>query len=325
VTRADWHNHYPDNFAARRGLLLRKMQQDIQQNPSVPVRRVYDKVTNSDSGDPDEIPQFSSFKSRLKRHRSQFVPPLPVDIDDVDISDHWATTRRGQRFLNRLDNQWGLAIFTTSHLLRALANSDCVYIDGTFRTAPHPYTQFVTVHGLYNDFVVPMVFCLLNGKTVAQYRQILQRLETEIRRITRGAWTPVRFVLDFELSLFIAIETELPGVPISGCYFNFTQSLWRHIQDEGLAGAYRHSRSLRAIVRKVMAIGFLPVLLIRKNFTMLRNGRRSQRVLRRFLELDDWLDYVQSTYINGNSPFPPAVWNVFNRNSNTRTNNHVEG
>jgi len=63
-------------------------------------------------------------------------------------------------------SQWGLAILTMSRLLRALARSDCVYIDGTFRTAPHPYTQFVTVHGLYHGFVVPLVFCLLTGKTV---------------------------------------------------------------------------------------------------------------------------------------------------------------
>jgi len=243
----------------------------------------------------------------------------------VDITGDWGKTRKGQPFLNWLDNDWGLAIFTTSRLLTALANLDCVYIDGTFRTAPHPYNQFVTVHGLHNGFVVPVVFCLLTGKTVAQYRQVLQRLKSEIRRVTGRVWRPNRFVLDFEHSMFIAIETELPGVPISGCYFHFLQSLWRHVQNEGLVRAYRRSRSLRAAVRKVMAIAFLPVLLVRQNFLMLRNVRRTQRLVQRFPALDDWLDYVQSTYVNSNSPFPPPVWNVFNRDANTRTNNHVEG
>jgi len=124
------------------------MHESIRDNPSVPVHRVYDKVTNSDSGDSDEVQQYSTFRSRLKRYRAQFVPAVPTDIDDVDIHGEWARTRTGQPFLNLLDNQWGIAMFTTDRLLRALANSDCVYIDGTFRTAPHPYTQFVTVQKL---------------------------------------------------------------------------------------------------------------------------------------------------------------------------------
>ena len=248
------------------------MHASIRDNASVPVRRVYDKVTNSDSGDSDEVQQFSSFRSRLKRYRAKFVPALPTDIDDVDIHGEWARTRTGQPFLNRLDNHWGLAIFTTSRLLTALTRSECVYIDGTFRTAPHPYTQFVTVHGLYHGFVVPMVFCLLNGKTVAQYRQLFQSLKREIRRMTGHAWKPDRFVLDFEFAMFIAIQTELPRVPISGCYFHYTQSLWRHIQDNGLVVAYRTNRRLRNLVRRVMAIGYLPVLVVRQNFIMLRNS-----------------------------------------------------
>jgi hypothetical protein len=301
------------------------MHEKIKDNPSMPVHRIYCQVANSDSGDSDDVQQFSSFRSRLKRYRAQFVPALPVDIDDVDIQGDWARTRRGNQFLNHIDNQWGLAIFTTSKLIRALANSDCAYIDGTFRTAPYPYDQFVTIHGLRNGFVVPLVFCLLNGKTVGQYRQLLQQLKREVRRLTGGLWRPNSFVLDFEQSMFIAIQTELPGVQISGCYFHFTQSLWRHIQSKDLVCAYRRSRRLRITVRKVMAIGFLPLLLVRQNFVLLRNSRQTRRLIGRFPKLDDWLDYVQTTYVNVNSPFPPSSWNVFNRDCYTRTNNHVEG
>jgi len=48
-----------------------------------------------------------------------------------------------------------------------------LYIDGTFKTAPHPYKQLVTVHGLYQGFVIPLTFCLLTGKTT-----VLAQLET---------------------------------------------------------------------------------------------------------------------------------------------------
>lgn len=289
------------------------------------MRRVYDQVANNDSGDSDEVQQFNTFRSRLNRRRAEFVPPLPIDIDDVDIQGEWAKTQKGRLFLNKLDNNWGMAVFTTSRLLKALQQCTCVYVDGTFKTAPNPYVQFLSIHGLYNGFVVPLVFCLVDGKSIGQYRQILQQLKQEILRKTGMNWNPQQVVLDFEQAMLLAIQTELPGTKLSGCYFHFTQNLWRHIQEEGLVRAYRTSKTLRTTVKKVMAIGFLPTMLVRQNFDLLRNTNRTQRLVQRFPQLDDWLDYVQNTYINRNSLFPPSVWNIYKRSTNTRTNNHLEG
>jgi hypothetical protein len=78
-------------------------------------------------------------------------------------------------------------------------------------------------------------------------------------------------------------------------------------------------------MRKVMAIGFLPTLVVRANFTLMRNSRRTQRLVNHFPKLGDWLDYVQLTYVNQNAVFLPASWNVFDRKMRTRTNNHIEG
>jgi len=41
--------------------------------------------------------------------------------------------------------------------------------------------------------------------------------------------------------------------------------------------------------------------------------------------LMQWLDYVDVTDVKRNSLFPPPTWNAFDRNSDTRTNNHLEG
>jgi len=131
----------------------------------------------------------------------------------------------------------------------------------------------------------------MTGKTVGQYRQILQHLQNEVRRVTRHQLMPRRIVVDFEQALMIAIETEFPTSALSGCYFHFTQSLWRHVQNLGLASHYRRDRRLQKAIRKVMAIGFLPVLLVRQNFTLLRNSRTVQRLIRRYPSLDDWLQY----------------------------------
>jgi hypothetical protein len=41
-----------------------------------------------------------------------------------------------------------------------------VYMDGTCRTCPHPYSQFFTVHGKYRNRVIVFVSCLVTGKNI---------------------------------------------------------------------------------------------------------------------------------------------------------------
>ena len=50
------------------------------------------------------------------------------------------------------------------------------------------------------------------------------------------SWMPDRVVTDFEVAAMNAIRAELPAVRVNGCYFHFTQSLWRKIQELGLSG-----------------------------------------------------------------------------------------
>lgn len=324
VFRTDSHNHAPDLFAVRRGKLLKDINSKVSQDPTATVRSVYEKAIEEGSDESDS-PTFDNVRTRLKRHRAKFVPALPTSINDVVITDEWAKTSNGHKFLSLLDNNWGIVILTTRRFLKVLQQCDSIYVDGTFRTAPRPYEQFLTIHGLYNGFVVPLVFCLITNKTTAQYRQILQHVKQKILRVTRRPWQPSRVVLDFEFSMMIALQTDLPNTRISGCYFHWTQSLWRNFQTTGLVTEYRTNRTLRKTIRKVMAIAYLPLLVVRLNFNMLRASRRIQRLIANHPPLDDWFDYVEQTYIRANSMFPPPTWNVFDRGVQTRTNNHLEG
>ena len=175
-----------------------------------------------------------------------------------------------------------------------------------------------------HGFVIPLVFCLTTHKTTGHYRQVIKHIKDEVRRATHRSLRPSHMVLDFEQGLMTAVETEMPTCRLAGCYFHFVQSLWRRIQEVGLTTLYRHHERLRQFIRRVMAIGFLPVLLVRQNFVMLRRCRRTRRLIRRFPALDDWLQYVETAYINSNT-LPPLVWNVYERDMSSRTNNNVEG
>lgn len=325
VNRVDNHNHPVNNFAVRRGIVLKKLHHRIASNPSEPVRRVFDAVVASDSGDSDELPQFDSVRSRAKRVRANFMPPIPRNIADVAITGEWIKTWKSRQFLSHIDNNIGVAIFTTKKMLKALQKANCIYIDGTFHTAPKPYQQFLTIHGKLNGFVIPLVFVLVTGKLSFQYRRILQHVKQRVQMVTGNPLAPIQIVCDFEKSLHIALQFEFPRSRLCGCNYHFGQSLWRKLQANGLTQSYRDDCRFRKLVRKFMTIGFLPTLLVRQNFNLLCASRRVQRKIHTYPRFDNWINYMRATYINQNAVFPPTTWNVHKRNSDTRTNNHVEG
>lgn len=140
---------------------------------------------------------------------------------------------------------------------------------------------------------------------------------------TGHQWQPELIVCDFELAIILALETELPLARISGCYFHFCQSLWRRVQALGLVNDYKQNNRVQKFIQKIMAIGHLPVPLVRQNFLMFIQSRRSQRLINNHAGLHEFVMYVQNSYINGQ--FPVQLWNVYNRGHDCRTNNVVEG
>jgi len=268
------HQHPPCDASIERREMVRQMIHVVQADPCAPVRAAYDYITagTNQTHDllDDAVPSFDSVATVLRRKRSVCFPPVPRNIANVAIDGEWAKTWADRPHLSFLDNNWGIVVFMTNQNARALAQCENVFIDGTFRTAPYPFVQMVTIHGFYREIVIPMCFCLLSDKTIAQYRQVLSHVAAKVRANSRRPWRPTNVICDFEIAMITSLQTELPHTRIRGCYFHFTQSLWRKVAALGLVTQYRSNstrgRRLRKLVQKVMAIGFLPGLLISTAF-----------------------------------------------------------
>ena len=92
----------------------------------------------------------------------------------------------------------------------------------------------------------------------------------------------------------------------------------------GLARDYRQNRRLKKTVRKVIAIGYryLHMALERQHFLLLIWSRKTRRLQRQFLVFLHFFNYFEANYLNG--IFVSQMWNVYERNMDTRTNNYVE-
>ncbi|KAI8516488.1 hypothetical protein Bbelb_050690 [Branchiostoma belcheri] len=98
----------------------------------------------------------------------------------------------------------------------------------------------------------------------------------------------------------------------------------KHIQQLGLARPYRQDEHLKKFLRKIMAIGYLPVPLVRMNFDQMLQDNSARLLMVRYPALQQFIQYMQNTYIGAHSTYPVPTWNVFDRDMDTKTNNHVE-
>ena len=322
------HNgHLPEVDTVEKIKVVNAMKERVKLNPSAPVKRTYDDMISTLSQahnppNPDDIPLFEEVSQALRRKKRENVPPIPRKVEEVQIGGVWAETWDGRNNIAHIDNDWGIIIFATEQQIRLLRHAKTIFADGTFRSTPSPYKQTYTIHALIRRHVIKIATCTMVNKDIGSYRQVLSALKIGARQITGHRWRPETVIVDFELAAVTAFESEFPNARIRGCYFHFNQALWRHIGELGLVRAYKDDRTFKKLVKKVMAIGFLPLAFVQNQFNLLQNSNRTRRMITRYPNLNDFLSYVDNTYING--PFPPPMWNVYDRPMHTRTTNAIE-
>lgn len=323
------HGHPPPDDTVASTAILEEAKRIIDGDPTKGVPKIWDQVldwferTFNYNGD---LPEFIEFKSTLYRQRAESLPPLPANVHDIDfraIDLVWSTTRRGTRFLLKHDRNWGITIFSSAEQLQVLSDCRSLLADGTFKTAPPPYQQLYTIHGIAGNRRIPLVFALMSNKGTGDYVRLLQLIKRYILRATNQPFAPNIIVTDYELGIKNALALELPGTMHRGCLFHFNKCIFAKVQDYGLVNAYRNIVEVQTYIRKIMALPFLPILLLRNNYNMHKQTPRNRRLIRRYPALARLNLYFERTWLNG--PFPMLLWNVYDRPLRLRTTNTCEG
>ena len=142
ITNNDAHTHLHENVKIKEMDCLNDMRELVRAEPTIPIKRIYNNTVSAAhqnagaAGAPaPPIPDFSQVKSTLYRVKASQCPPIPHNIQQVQINGMFAQTFLGERYLLHLDNGIGVAIFATDFELRHMGNAQTLYVDGTFKTA----------------------------------------------------------------------------------------------------------------------------------------------------------------------------------------------
>jgi hypothetical protein len=87
----------------------------------------------------------------------------------------------------------------------------------------------------------PLLFSLIPGKIQAVYTQLLTKLKTSM--------ADQQLLMNFETAAHNTTRTVFPGITVKGCFFHYTQAIWRITQHNGLQVTYRNN-DIRLLVRR---------------------------------------------------------------------------
>ncbi|CAF1005495.1 unnamed protein product [Adineta steineri] len=71
---------------------------------------------------------------------------------------------------------------------------------------------------------------------------------------------------NFEGCLQDILKTDFPNSQHTGCYFHYTQVIYRNIEVLGLSREYSADEEIQSVCRKIMALPLMPILLVMETY-----------------------------------------------------------
>ena len=125
-----------------------------------------------------------------------------------------------------------------------------IQFDGTFYVVPKLFYQLFTIFISIGTHTLPAIHCLMTHEDEDLY---VYRCYPKNKRYY-PAITTNKIMSDWEKGSRNAFRDAYPGARIYGCWFHYTQAIWRKKQKCGLTSCYRINPELALFVKKIMAI-----------------------------------------------------------------------
>ena len=261
----------------------------------------------------DDLPKMDTlFRQANKRHQGS-CPSNPTSLDFQLQEDALPDDFLWEDI--RVNDRRHLMLFTPLMLMLLTAAKEW-YVDTTFKSVGAPFTQMWSIHAFIEQGdslkQVSLVYVVMSGKSEDDYTVVLCNLVKHFKTTPALRTT----VLDFEAAVWNTMRAVFPDVKLRGCSFHWSQALWKHIQDLGLASRYMKQALTHKFLRRLFSLPFLPASAITPTFESIASMPDTAQPLCQLL------NYVKNTWISSNI-WSPSSWSIYNRL--ICTNNDVEG
>ena len=273
--------------------------------------------------------QMTRFAIDMARHRRMKKQERPVNLSDInEIGVHHLLKRSGDEII----------IFGLKSAVRTMATTNHILADGTFKCTLHGFSQLYILHAVVkNNVSIPMMFCLVKGKTRRAYTKLLRLVEELATENGTAIFNrPVTLMCDFEAPFIKAVENIYGSVQVKCCFFHFTKNIRTKAQPivkaiEGAEGERSNASQLaQKTKRRLMMLPLLPEELAVPEVLGLIHRAWTDACPEHRDAFNGLFATVIRTYV-GTPPgdpapvrprFRPSIWSVSGRS--VRTNNSAE-
>ena len=152
---------------------------------------------------------------------------------DFELPVKYMQTMSGENFLLEDSTVPGTGkqylVFATNKISKSLDAYRNWFIIGTFKSCPDNFYQIYTVHCFVDGTTFPCIYALFPDKRQEMYIQhFLVELESRYRPPL-----PSSIMIDFEMAGIKSVGDNFPDTKIKGCFFHFSQAIYRRILEYG--------------------------------------------------------------------------------------------
>ncbi|XP_078536767.1 uncharacterized protein LOC144822773 [Lissotriton helveticus] len=325
------HNHPPNvtEIEVRTALEnIKEASTGSQKQTNVILKEAIPKIPKTAT---TQMPNILSLKRTIARTKkaTTSTTPSPRTYQDINLTANQIITLNKQPFIvyDNENNDKRLIIFGTSMNLVKLQQSQYWMMDGTFNICPKPFFQLYTIHGLYHNCNIPLLYALLPNKNNSTYMELINIIKQKT-----NDFSPESIILDFEQAMLSTIIKIHPHTCIQGCYYHLNQCLWRHLQKTTLSVEYATNSSFAFQIKKLIALAYVPETDVAEHYNILIDSpfyKQNEAKLSPFLDYfeDTWVGRLHRSGHRRNPKFLIPWWNVYRStlNGDSKTNNAVEG
>ena len=252
------HNHDSMPQTVKEKTFYGKVHEKVQKNPTCEPQHYYaqtlqDSVQHfaetykADHGEEESEEELAEFANQFLKglpskekvlknisyNKSKNFPSNPHSLEDIQLQEtELEKTHFGSKFL-LFDSQDTdrIIIFGTQEKLLYFANTQHIFMDGTFATSSDLFYQLFTIQGKVLKTIIPLLYVFLVSKTKDIYKKMFEIIKELC--VQKGySWKPSLITTDFESGLIAAIGDSFdPAETIhKGCYFHYCQALRNYFQ-----------------------------------------------------------------------------------------------
>lgn len=305
------HNHASSSEEVNTLALKNDLKREAELSP-IPLKEIYSNMVSPEQA--AEMTTFVSFESTMykRRRRDRAATPTTRAEFDQALREMPSVNRFYKGFVVAGDTDFSI-LFASDEVIQAATSTSVLLVDGTFKTVPASFYQLLTIHCVHYDTQLPVIFALMTSKTRILYDSVLLKCKSLF------PVNPERIICDFETALQSSLQMHWPDALLQGCYFHYTQAIWKKSQSLGLRFMEDDAGRLRTWLRQVMSLPLLPADKIQATFqtnlhptTLPSNFSDDNGLLAFYSYVEDyWLTRVGTTTLS-----------VFGRHR--RTNSEVE-